>query len=116
MAPSQKPAKAAAAASRNILNVVLGDTLFETWYPSFYPEELVGRETERLFVCRWCFRYAKEVVGFLTHTVRVLLGFYGKEVEVGVRMLICATIASMCACEGGAAGEGRVCEGAVYGL
>ncbi|KAI9873801.1 MAG: hypothetical protein M1830_010591, partial [Pleopsidium flavum] len=35
--------------ARNVQNVVLGDILFKTWYPSFYPEELVGRETERLY-------------------------------------------------------------------
>ncbi|KAI9874912.1 MAG: hypothetical protein M1830_009134, partial [Pleopsidium flavum] len=25
---------------RNVQTVVLGDILFKTWYPSFYPEEL----------------------------------------------------------------------------
>ncbi|KAH0543290.1 hypothetical protein FGG08_002353 [Glutinoglossum americanum] len=37
---------------RTIQNVVLGDILFKTWYPSFYPEELVNNncsETDRLY-------------------------------------------------------------------
>ncbi|MCJ1387912.1 hypothetical protein MMC18_000755 [Xylographa bjoerkii] len=54
-------------AARNILNVVLGEILFPTWYPSFYPEELVGKDTDRLYVCPWCFKYSKEVVPFLAH-------------------------------------------------
>ncbi|KAI9863532.1 MAG: hypothetical protein M1824_000212 [Vezdaea acicularis] len=52
---------------RNVMNVVLGDILFKTWYPSFYPEELVGHETERLCVCQWCFNYSKELVPYLAH-------------------------------------------------
>ncbi len=59
-------------ASRNVQNVVLGDILFKTWYPSFYPEELVGRETERLYVCRWCFKYSRELMPYLAHVVSVL--------------------------------------------
>lgn len=57
-------------ADRNVQNVVLGDIFFKTWYPSFYPEELVGRDTERLYVCRWCFKYSKEVMPFSAHVVR----------------------------------------------
>ena len=57
-------------ADLNVRNVVLGDILFKTWYPSFYPEELVGRELERLFVCQWCFRYSKDLMPYLAHTVR----------------------------------------------
>ena len=30
---------------RNILNVVLGNLLFETWYPSLYPEEALFHDT-----------------------------------------------------------------------
>lgn len=56
-------------ASRNVLNVVLGDIVFKTWYPSFYPEELVGKEIERLYVCPWCFKYTKDVKPFLAHFV-----------------------------------------------
>ena len=56
-------------AVRNVKNVVLGDTLFKTWYPSFYPKELVGREVDRLYVCQWCFKYSKEPMPFLAHVV-----------------------------------------------
>ena len=55
--------------ARNVLNVVLGDLLFQTWYHSFYPEEIVGRETEKLFVCQWCFKYSKDIVSCLLHAV-----------------------------------------------
>ena len=62
-------------ADLNVRNVVLGDILFKTWYPSFYPEELIGRELERLFVCQWCFKYSKDLMPYLSHTVRTLLNF-----------------------------------------
>ena len=71
MAPAAT--KAVAPAARNVLNVVLGEMLFKTWYPSFYPEELVGREAERLYVCRWCFKYTIDVGAHLAHTVRLRL-------------------------------------------
>ncbi|KAF2195402.1 hypothetical protein K469DRAFT_543734 [Zopfia rhizophila CBS 207.26] len=51
----------------NVLEVVLGSLLIRPWYPSFYPEELVGRTVERLYVCQWCFKYSKELMGFLGH-------------------------------------------------
>lgn len=51
----------------NVLEVVLGNLLIKPWYPSFYPEELVGRTVERLYVCQWCFKYSKELMGFLGH-------------------------------------------------
>ncbi|KAL8711060.1 MAG: hypothetical protein Q9220_004441 [cf. Caloplaca sp. 1 TL-2023] len=54
-------------ANLNVKNVVLGSTLFETWYPSFYPEELVGRDLDRLYVCQWCFKYCRDLVPFLAH-------------------------------------------------
>ena len=54
----------------NIRKVVLGDILFDPWYPSFYPEELVGREVDRLNVCQWCFKYSKDFVTSLAHMVR----------------------------------------------
>lgn len=55
----------------NVRNVVLGDVLFKAWYPSFYPEEMIGRELERLFVCQWCFKYSKDLMPYLAHTVRI---------------------------------------------
>ncbi len=53
----------------NVANVVLGDLLIKPWYPSFYPEELVGRQCDRLYVCQWCFKYSKELMPFLGHVV-----------------------------------------------
>lgn len=51
----------------NVNNVVFGNLLIKPWYPSFYPEELIGRTTERLYVCQWCFKYSKELIPFLGH-------------------------------------------------
>ncbi|KAF2845198.1 hypothetical protein T440DRAFT_472848 [Plenodomus tracheiphilus IPT5] len=59
---SQKPPS-----GPNVLEVVFGSLLIKPWYPSFYPEDLVGRSVERLYVCQWCFRYTKELVAFLGH-------------------------------------------------
>lgn len=59
-------------ADLNIRNVLLGDVFFKTWYPSFYPEELVGRELDRLCVCQWCFKYSKDLLPYLAHIVRTL--------------------------------------------
>lgn len=52
---------------RNVKHVVLGDLLFKTWYQSIYPEELVGKNTDRLYVCRWCFRYSCDVHAYADH-------------------------------------------------
>lgn len=57
------------AATPNVLEVVFGSLLIKPWYPSFYPEELVGRKVERLYVCQWCFKYTKELTGFIKHLV-----------------------------------------------
>jgi hypothetical protein len=54
----------------NVLEVIFGSLLIKPWYPSFYPEELVGRKVERLYVCQWCFKYSKELMGYLGHLVR----------------------------------------------
>ncbi|KAF2134565.1 histone acetyltransferase MYST2 [Dothidotthia symphoricarpi CBS 119687] len=54
-------------AEPNVLEVVFGSLLIKPWYPSFYPEELVGRKVERLYVCQWCFKYSKELMAFLGH-------------------------------------------------
>lgn len=53
----------------NVLEVVFGSLLIKPWYPSFYPEDLVGRRVERLYVCQWCFKYSKELAGFIGHLV-----------------------------------------------
>ncbi|KAL8809844.1 MAG: hypothetical protein Q9200_003070 [Gallowayella weberi] len=46
----------------NVQHVVLGNVLFKTWYPSYYPEELVGRDLDRLYVCQWCFKYCPDLL------------------------------------------------------
>ncbi|KAB2569684.1 Males-absent on the first protein [Lasiodiplodia theobromae] len=66
--PQPQQQQRPAAMEPNVLNVVLGDLLVKPWYPSFYPEELVGRRVERLYVCQWCFKYSKELIPFLGHT------------------------------------------------
>ena len=53
----------------DIHHIVLGDILFNTWYPSFYPDELVGKELDRLYVCQSCFKYTKEQQQYLAHLV-----------------------------------------------
>ena len=53
--------------SNNIKHVVLGDLLFQTWFQSFYPQDLVAREIERLYICRWCFRYTGDVSAYVKH-------------------------------------------------
>lgn len=54
-------------AERNVREVILTDLRVETWFPSFYPEELIGRAVERLFVCKWCFKYTTKVIPFIEH-------------------------------------------------
>ncbi|KAL8893167.1 MAG: hypothetical protein Q9215_000173 [Flavoplaca cf. flavocitrina] len=55
------------ATNLSIQHVALGDILFKTWYPSYYPEGLVGRGLDRLYVCQWCFKYCPDLVPFLAH-------------------------------------------------
>ncbi|KAI4143669.1 MAG: hypothetical protein LQ340_006914 [Diploschistes diacapsis] len=66
--PTPRATSSAVAPLRSVQSVVLGETLFKAWYPSFYPEELAGPETERLYICQWCFKYAKDVGLYLAHT------------------------------------------------
>ncbi|KAK1142177.1 SAS complex subunit [Aspergillus melleus] len=56
------------AVTRNVKHVVLGDLLFQTWYQSIYPEDLVSKDTDRLYVCRWCFRYSCDADAYAKHT------------------------------------------------
>lgn len=62
------PAQPKLAIDRNVQHVVLGDLLFKTWYQSIYPETLVNKETDRLYVCRWCFRYTTDAHIYGKHT------------------------------------------------
>lgn len=52
----------------NVKQVVLGDLLFKTWFQSIYPEDLVSKEQEILYICRWCFRYSCDVGPYVKHT------------------------------------------------
>ncbi|KAL4931229.1 putative histone acetyltransferase (MysT1) [Aspergillus undulatus] len=53
--------------TRNVQHVVLGNLRFQTWYQSIYPEELVSKDTDTLYVCRWCFRYACDIQTHANH-------------------------------------------------
>lgn len=55
---------------RNVKQVVLGDILFQTWFDSQYPEELVKRGTEILFVCGSCFRYTCDKAALTCHATQ----------------------------------------------
>lgn len=56
----------------NIHEVVLGDWWVRPSSPSFYPEEIVGKSCDRLYVCQWCFKYINDTVPdrYLRHMVR----------------------------------------------
>lgn len=69
LSPSVRKVLPKAIADLTVHNVVLGDIQFKTWYPSFYPEELIRRNLQRLYVCQWCFKYSEEVTTFLVHEV-----------------------------------------------
>mgnify|MGYP002716854605 CR=1 FL=1 len=68
---SPEPMPKKPAIEPNVRNVVLGDLLIKPWYPSFYPEELVGRQCDRLYVCQWCFKYSRELMPYLGHVVSI---------------------------------------------
>ncbi|KAF2664490.1 histone acetyltransferase, MYST family [Microthyrium microscopicum] len=53
---------------KNVKEVILTDLRIEAWYPSFYPEELIGKLAERLFVCKWCFKYTTKLIQFMEHS------------------------------------------------
>jgi hypothetical protein len=52
---------------RHIKQVVLGNLVFSTWFDSLYPEELVKKDTDYLYVCRWCFRYSCDKLAHAGH-------------------------------------------------
>ncbi|KAI6780735.1 Males-absent on the first protein-like protein [Emericellopsis cladophorae] len=89
--PAEQPIQPSQRADRNIEKVVLGDLVFDTWYPSYYGKELLGDVSavpedwrtshvkrdrdqhpvlDRLYVCPSCFKYSKELVAWWGH-VRV---------------------------------------------
>ncbi|KAK5115731.1 hypothetical protein LTR62_000820 [Meristemomyces frigidus] len=52
----------------NISNVVLGHLHIKPWYPSFYPEDMLGgRHADWLYVCQYCFRYSSEILKYSAH-------------------------------------------------
>ncbi|KAK4613250.1 Histone acetyltransferase KAT8 [Fulvia fulva] len=52
----------------NVSNVVLGNLHIKPWYPSFYPDDLVGgRKADWLYVCQWCFKYTPEIMKYSAH-------------------------------------------------
>jgi MYST family zinc finger domain len=55
-------------AERNVREVILSDLRIDAWFPSFYPEELIGKTISRLFVCKWCFKYTTKLIPFVEHT------------------------------------------------
>ncbi|KAL8909191.1 MAG: hypothetical protein Q9207_000365 [Kuettlingeria erythrocarpa] len=67
LAVSSRSTPSPKSARPNVQQVALGDIVFRTWYPSYYPEEIVGRDVDRLYVCQWCFKYCRELVPFLAH-------------------------------------------------
>ena len=64
------PVKSPKRLKPDIHYVVFGNVLFPTWYLSFYPDALVGKELDRLHVCQWCFKYTDDQARYLSHTVR----------------------------------------------
>lgn len=52
---------------RAVKRVIFGDLMFDTWFDSLYPLDVVSRETETLFVCAWCFRYHPSKAVYLRH-------------------------------------------------
>jgi hypothetical protein len=65
------------ALERNIDNVVFGDVIFKSWYPSWYPKEIIGEKAlsgdgkcivvQTLYVCRRCFAYSKVAEDWMKH-------------------------------------------------
>lgn len=67
--------------SRNIDEVVFYNHTFKTWYPSWYPKEILGEKTlalaeegkgtgivvKTLYICRKCFKYTKDGVEWKAH-------------------------------------------------
>nr|POF07689.1 histone acetyltransferase tip60 like [Quercus suber] len=70
--PKQHRAPSRTNLQPNVANVVLGNLHIKPWYPSFYPEDMVGgKKVDWLYVCAWCFRYTGEIMRFCAHTVRL---------------------------------------------
>jgi hypothetical protein len=80
------------ALERNIDNVVFGDVMFKSWYPSWYPKEIIGEKAlngdgkgivvQTLYVCNRCFAYAKVVEDWVRHCRVCEQGVPGRKVYV----------------------------------
>ena len=68
MAASESSSRLQNSGGQKVKNVVLGDLLFKPWYQSIYPEDLVARNADCLYVCRWCFRYSCDESAFTAHS------------------------------------------------
>ncbi|EKD16164.1 MOZ/SAS family protein [Drepanopeziza brunnea f. sp. 'multigermtubi' MB_m1] len=92
---STKDDKDADGLERNIDNVIFGDVTFKSWYPSWYPKEIIGEKAltvgpsdkggivvSELYVCRRCFGYAKVLVEWVRHCRCCEKGIPGKKVYV----------------------------------
>ncbi|KAI7090556.1 hypothetical protein KC356_g1462 [Hortaea werneckii] len=79
--PPTRPANRPPASMQgSVANLFLGNLHIKPWYPSFYPEDLVGgRKAERLYVCQWCFRYTPEIMKYSAHCP----GFYFAGLAIG---------------------------------
>ncbi|TKA30438.1 hypothetical protein B0A50_02665 [Salinomyces thailandicus] len=68
LSPNRTPNRPPASMQGTVANLFLGNLYVKPWYPSFYPEELVGgRKTDALYVCQWCFRYTPEIMKYSAH-------------------------------------------------
>lgn len=66
------------ALERNIDNVVFGDVLFKSWYPSWYPKEIIGEKAlsgdgkgivvQTLYICKRCFAYSNVAEDWVRHS------------------------------------------------
>ncbi|EEP81982.1 conserved hypothetical protein [Uncinocarpus reesii 1704] len=64
---SSRHAQNSPPAGTKVNQVILGNLLFKTWYDALYPEELVNKETDTLYVCGWCFRYTCDKSAYVGH-------------------------------------------------
>lgn len=55
-------------AGTKVNQVTLGNLRFTPWYDALYPEELVDKNTDSLYVCCWCFRYTCDRDAYAGHT------------------------------------------------
>ncbi|RMZ30160.1 hypothetical protein D0859_05736 [Hortaea werneckii] len=71
LSPTRPANRPPASMQGSVANLFLGNLHIKPWYPSFYPEDLVGgRKAERLYVCQWCFRYTPDIVKYSAHCLR----------------------------------------------